>query len=165
MKRQSAKALLSVALVAAMIAAGAAVHGCGGVDCTINNTVTATLNFYSRSGAAVAYTDTLTVTVVGAKGDSVILNRKKNASGFTFPLGYTHDCDTFVLHYTRDVCDSLFLWHDNHPYFISLDCGTAMFHTLTRAECTHTLLQEAVIVNPEINYDGQENIKLYFRVD
>ena len=81
MKRQSAKALLSVALVAAMIAAGAAVHGCGGVDCTINNTVTATLNFYSRSGAAVAYTDTLTVTVVGAKGDSVILNRKKNASG------------------------------------------------------------------------------------
>lgn len=164
MNRQTAHLLSAAAAFFITIAAGTLLNGCGGVDCTINNTVTASLNFYSLSGTAIAYTDTLTVTVVGAAGDSVILNKKTKATGFTFPLGYTSQCDTFVLHYAGGWTDSLFLHHENHPYLISLDCGTAMFHTLTRAECTHTFLHEAVIANPEINYDGQENIKLHFLV-
>lgn len=162
MKRPITLLLSAVATLVVIVAASLVLKGCGGVDCTINNTVTATLNFYSLSGVPVAYTDTLTVTVVGAKGDSVVLNRKTKATGFTFPLGYTSECDTFVLHYRGGWTDSLFLWHENHPFFISLDCGTAMFHTLTRAECTHTFLHEAVIAEPEINYDGKENIRLHF---
>ena len=100
---------------------------------------------------------------VRVQGDSVVLNRKLGATGLSFPLGYASACDTFVFRFARmGVSDTVFIRHDNHPYFISLDCGTAMFHTLTAADCTHRLMQSAVITHPEINYDAQENIQLVF---
>ena len=137
--------------------------GCGGDDCVINNTVTATMNFYLSDGNACQITDTLTVSVVRAKGDSVVLNRKAGATGLTFPLGYDSAADTFVFHFAHmGVEDTVIIRHDNHPYFISLDCGTAMFHTLTDAACTHRLMQSVQITNPEINYDAQENIQVVF---
>lgn len=136
---------------------------CGGDDCVINNTVTATMSFYMADGNACQINDTLTVFVTRADGDSVVLNRKLGATGLVFPLGYSNACDTFVFYFARmGVTDSVFIRHDNHPYFISLDCGTAMFHTLTAADCTHHLMQSVQITHPEINYDAQENVQLVF---
>ena len=157
MKRKSA--LLSLLLAVA----GGLMTGCGGDDCVINNTVSATMSFYMADGTPCQITDTLTVSVVRAKGDSIVLNRKLGASSLTFPLGYVNACDTFIFHFHRmDVNDSVFIRHDNHPYFISLDCGTAMFHTITGVDCTHRLMNSAQITHPEVNYDAQENIQLMF---
>ncbi|MBR4433028.1 MAG: hypothetical protein IK011_07370 [Bacteroidaceae bacterium] len=136
---------------------------CGGDDCVINNTVTATMNFYMADGNPCQIMDTLTVSVVRERGDSVVLNRKLGASSLIFPLGYSNACDTFVFRFARmGVSDSVFIRHDNYPYFISLDCGTAMFHTLTSVDCTHHLMQSIQITHPEINYDAQENVQLVF---
>ena len=136
---------------------------CGGDDCVINNTVSAMMNFYMADGNPCQIMDTLTVSIVREKGDSVVLNRKLGASNLAFPLGYSSVCDTFVFRFARlGISDSVFIRHDNHPYFISLDCGTAMFHTLTAVDCTHHLMQSIQITHPEINYDAQENIQLVF---
>lgn len=150
------KTLTSLALLALFAS-------CGGDDCVINNTVTATMNFYMADGNPCQIMDTLTVSVVRERGDSVVLNRKLGASSLIFPLGYSNACDTFVFRFARmGVSDSVFIRHDNHPYFISLDCGTAMFHTLTSVDCTHHLMQSIQITHPEINYDAQENVHLVF---
>ena len=150
------KTLTSLALLALFAS-------CGGDDCVINNTVTATMNFYMADGNPCQIMDTLTVSVVREKGDSVVLNRKLGASSLVFPLGYSNACDTFIFRFARlGVSDSVFIRHDNHPYFISLDCGTAMFHTLTSVDCTHHLMQSIQITHPEINYDAQENVQLVF---
>ena len=150
------KTLTSLALLALFAS-------CGGDDCVINNTVTATMNFYMADGNPCQIMDTLTVSVVREKGDSVVLNRKLGASSLIFPLGYSNACDTFIFRFARlGVSDSVFIRHDNHPYFISLDCGTAMFHTLTSVDCTHHLMQSIQITHPEINYDAQENVQLVF---
>ena len=121
------------------------------------------MNFYMADGNPCQIMDTLTVSVVREKGDSVVLNRKLGASSLIFPLGYSNACDTFIFRFARlGVSDSVFIRHDNHPYFISLDCGTAMFHTLTSVDCTHHLMQSIQITHPEINYDAQENVQLVF---
>lgn len=150
------KTLTSLALLALFAS-------CGGDDCVINNTVTATMNFYMADGNPCQIMDTLTVSVVRERGDSVVLNRKLGASSLIFPLGYSNACDTFIFRFARlGVSDSVFIRHDNYPYFISLDCGTAMFHTLTSVDCTHHLMQSIQITHPEINYDAQENVQLVF---
>jgi len=154
------KVVLPISL---LIICGAVICSCGGEDCVINNTVTATMTFYLSDGNACQVNDTLTVTVVRADGDSVVLNRKKGATGLTFPLGYTNACDTFIFRFARmGVADSVFIRHDNHPWFISLDCGTAMFHTITGADCTHHLMQSVQIKDAEINYDAKENVQIVF---
>lgn len=156
LKTISLTALVSLALLALFAS-------CGGDDCVINNTVTATMNFYLSDGNPCQITDELTVSVTRAERDSVVLNKKTGATGLSFPLGYANVCDTFVFQFAHmGVSDSVFIHHDNHPYFISLDCGTAMFHTLTTADCTHNLMLSVQITHPEINYDAQENIRIVF---
>jgi len=160
---QQFRRLKPLCSLAALLLAAIVLTGCGGDDCVINNTVTATMNFYLDDGNACQITDTLTVTVVRAEGDSVVLNKKVGATGVVFPLSYNSTADAYVFHFVRaGVRDTVFIRHDNHPYFISLDCGTAMFHTLLEVDCTHNLMKSVNIVYPEINYDAQENIQLVF---
>lgn len=151
-------------LCSALLVGGALLlASCGGDDCVINNTVAVTMNFYASAGNAVMLNDELTVSVVRRGNDSIVLNRKSSATGVSVPLGYAHECDTIVLRFgLNNIVDSVFLHHTNQPYFISLDCGTAMFHTLTDADCTHNVLQSVIVTQPEINYDALENIQLVF---
>lgn len=153
---------LGVLLSLALLSVGTLLTSCGGDDCVINNTVTAKMNFYMSDGQPCKISDELSVLETRPQGDSVVLNRKVGATGLTFPLSYRNTCDTLVFVFRDDVRDSVFIHHDNHPYFVSLDCGTAMFHTLTAVDCTHHLMQSVEIVNPEINYDALESLHLVF---
>ena len=148
---------------AVVIGACILLAACGGDDCVINNTVTTTMNFYNASGSAVMINDELTVSLVRPGSDSIVLNRKSSATGVTVPLGFQNECDTFVFSFSLiNITDSVFVHHTNQPYFISLDCGTAMFHTITSADCTHRTLQSVNVVHPEVNYDALENLQLVF---
>ena len=157
MNRPRLSLLTAITLVTLLLTA------CNGTDCVINNTVRATALFYSEEGRPVQVTDTLTVSVCRPQGDSIILNRKRGATEFTFPLSYGGEVDTMVLHFAYGVKDSLFIRHDNTPYFVSLDCGTAMFHRITDVRCSHRLLHSVVISEPQVNYNEQENLQILFR--
>lgn len=135
---------------------------CNGTDCVINNTVDGTALFYSEEGRPVQIADTLTVSICRPQGDSIILNRKRGATEFTFPLSYAGETDTLVLRFSS-VGDTLFLSHDNLPQFISLDCGTAMFHTLTAVSSTHHAIHSVVISEPAIDYNATENLQILLR--
>ena len=136
---------------------------CSGDDCPINNTVLGKMAFYNTLDDAVEITGTLTMSAVRPQGDSVILNRKSRASEVTFPLSYTNETDTFVFCYDfADLVlyDTLYISHTNTPTLVSIDCGTAMFHTLTVASSTHTLIDTLIIKSTEIDYDERENIQV-----
>lgn len=141
---------------------GLLLAACNGTDCVINNTVGGTALFYNEEGRPVQIVDTLTVSICRPQGDSIVLNRKRGVTEFTFPLSYAGETDTLVLRF-NGVSDSLFLTHDNLPQFISLDCGTAMFHTLTAATCTHHVLHSVVISEAAIDYNDTENLQILLR--
>lgn len=140
------------------------VSACSGDDCPINNTVMGKMTFYGQDGEAGSLTATLTVSVVRPQGDSVVLNQKAYASEVVFPLSYVHETDTFVFDYNGGAAyDSLFITHTNTPTLVSVDCGTAMYHTITSVNSTHNLIDTLILKSSEVNYDERENIKVIYR--
>ena len=139
---------------------------CSGEDCPINNTVMGKMTFYNQHGDAVSINAILSVSAVRPQGDSVILNQKTLASEVNIPLSYKHETDTFVFCYdfngTTILYDSLYISHTNTPTLVSIDCGTAMFHSITSVSSTHHLIDTLILKSPEVNYDERENIQVIY---
>lgn len=137
---------------------------CSGDDCPINNTVMGKMSFYDQKDEAVSLVDVLTVRVVRPQGDSVVLNQKTNVSAVLFPLSYTHGTDTLIFDYSNGTLyDSLYISHTNTPMLVSVDCGTAMYHTITSVSSTHQLIDTLILKSSEVNYDEHENIQVIYR--
>ena len=144
----------------------ACMAGCSGEDCPINNTVAGKMQFYNQLGDAVAINGTLSVNVVRPQGDSVVLNQLYNASEISFPMSYTHLTDTLIFDYNRGAAyDTLYISHTNTPTLVSIDCGTAMFHTITAAHSTHHVIDTLIIQSAKVDYDERENIQVIYRTD
>ena len=158
-----------IALPIVILLAILSMTACSSEDCPINNTVQGKMAFYNSLGDAVSINAMLSMTVVRPQGDSVILNKKMNATDVIFPLSYTNETDTFIYCYdlngTLVTYDTLYISHTNTPTHVSVDCGTAMFHTITAASSTHTLIDTLIIKSPEVNYDERENIQVIYRTN
>lgn len=142
------------------------IAACSGEDCPINNTVMGKMVFYNQLGDAVSVNATLSVSVVRPQGDSVVLNQKSLASDVIFPLSYAHGTDTLIFTYDSDgsviLYDSLYISHTNIPTLVSVDCGTAMFHSITAVSSTHCLIDTLILKSSEVNYDERENIQVIY---
>ncbi len=140
---------------------------CSGEDCPINNTVMGKMAFYDQYGEAIAFVGTLSVTAVRQQGDSIVVNQKYGPSDVLFPLSYTHQTDTLIFTYINSsgiAYDSLYISHTNIPTLVSVDCGTAMFHTITSVGSTHHVIDSIVLKASEVNYDERENIQVIYRI-
>ena len=139
-----------------------------GADCNINNVAYNRIQLYSAiaDGDTIvsgkySYPDTLTVKLVVNGNDSIIVNRLVGASELQLPICFTQECDTLVFEYSGADNDTLYIEHTNIPYFVSSDCGMAMYHHVTGLRHTNNLIDSAAINEPLIDFDWHENIKLY----
>ena len=136
---------------------------CSSDDCPINNMVAGRMAFYNHLGDRVAINGTLSISVVRPQGDSVVLNLMSSASEMAFPLSYTHETDTFIFDYNGGMAyDSIYISHTNEPTLVSIDCGMAMFHTITAASSTHHVIDTIIIKSSDVNYDARENIQVIY---
>ena len=151
--------------VALLLASLFALVKCSEVDCPLNNVVTVQYGLYYADGTAVTLQDTLTVTAVGT--DSILLNQGQNISSFLLPVHYTADKDSIILRFADiegdEMFDTLCVYHTNEPHFESMDCPLCYFHTITNVTCTTHALEGVELVSDQVNYDTQENIRLYLR--
>ena len=137
---------------------------CSSDDCPINNTVMGKMAFYNQKNEAVSLVGAFTVKVVRPQGDSVVLNQMSNAAEVRFPLSYAHTTDTLIFDYSNGMaCDSLYISHTNTPTLVSVDCGTAMYHSITSVRSTHQLIDTLILKSSEVNYDERENIQVIYR--
>ena len=138
-----------------------------GTDCNINNVSYNRIQLYASEmqedtlSEKYSYPDTLTVKLIINGNDSIIINSLVGASELQLPVRYTHDCDTLVFEYSGNLIDTLYVEHSNIPFFISTDCGMAMYHQLTGLRQTNTMIDSAAINEPLIDFNWHENIKLY----
>lgn len=149
---------LKLALWAALLTM---LHACDTVDCTLNNKVACTYNFYSE-GAMVQLNDKLTVTACGT--DSVLINAENNAKNMVLPMSYWNEADTLVLQVmsaTYVLTDTLYVRKSNTSHFESPDCPTTMFHEILSVDCTHSFIDSVTVVKPSVNYDELENIQIH----
>ncbi len=146
---------------------------CSSTDCPLNNTVSMTAGFYSsQTGLQANITDTLSIAAARQR-DTTLLNRGLNFNQAKLPMGYIQKVDTLLFRFITKkgiTTDSVFISHTNEPHFVSLDCSTAFFHTITDVRTTRrmptadfpTAIDSIVIANPDVNYDEKENLKIYF---
>lgn len=146
---------------------------CGGscdtFDCPLNNTVAATYGFYGAeedgSWISVKLLDTLTVTAGGT--DSVLLNRDYSISSIKLPVSYTGETDTLAFRFSNAeqqvTRDTIWVTKTNYEHYESPSCPSSMFHTITRIRCTRRVIDTVRIANPNIDYNGTENIQILFR--
>jgi hypothetical protein len=141
--------------------------GCdGGYDCSLNNIAYNRVNFYTtyENGVEKAYPfpETLTVSMMINGRDSILVNNAMNAKELTLPMSYTSSCDTLILDYWNGIKDTLYIGHENIPFYQSMECGVVMHHSLTDVRYTNNLIDSMAINTTQINFDYNENIKLYF---
>ena len=150
----------------AMILCSLLTAGCdSGYDCGIEKTSYNRIKFYNIDENNIEseynFPEVLTVSLVINGKDSIVVNHITNASNLQLPMSYTHDCDTLVFSYENDATDTLFVKHENIPYFISMECGLAMYHRIQSVKHTDAFIDSVAIINDYVNFDYNENIKLY----
>ncbi len=144
----------------------AAIAACdNGYDCELNNTSYNNIGFYTIEDGKeqpYAYSAPLSVSLMINGEDRVMINHITDAGEVQLPMSYTQDCDTVVFHYEDNLCDSLYIDHTNNPYYQSMECGTLMFHQIEGVKHTNMWIEKATIENKNVNFEGNENIKIYF---
>ena len=144
-------------LAAVVLLSGIA--ACSDTDCTTSNTAYVNYNIYDANGNSVSLTGPVTVTAAGT--DSVLINQESNLQSMQLPLRYTSTEDTFVVHLSEVLFDTIFVTHQNIPPFISMECGTGMYYHIDNARCTRRIFDSISVVNPDINFDANEHIQMY----
>lgn len=117
---------------------------------------------YERDTALVNAGWTETSAVV--RRDTTLLNRLTGASSMQVPMSYFNAEDTLVLTYTGlSLRDTIYVSHDSYSNVDLPECGTHRFHQLKDLRCnTHVAIDHLEISSQEVNYEGLENIKIYF---
>lgn len=153
--------------VATLIATCAIIFGScdSGYDCGIEKTSYNRIKFYNIDENNIEneykFPDVLTVSLVVNGKDSIVVNHLSNAGDLKLPMSYTQECDTIVFSYENNATDTLFIKHENIPFFISMECGLAMYHRLLGVTHTNAFIDSVAIINDYVNFDYNENIKLY----
>lgn len=160
---------LLLILVTACPLAGIAISSCSESDCSIAGRAMVNGKLYKINPQSKAeMNDTLPwLTVTALDTDSTIINKQEKVTDISLPLRYAADSTVLVFHYSATEAtlkDTVVIWHQNVPYFESMDCGYTMKQTMTKVSCTTHKLDSIIIKqgNEQANTLGIENLKLYY---
>ncbi len=144
------KRFLLCAVVALSLAA------CSSVDCSLNGTVLCHYALQTADGEAATLVYPLSVTFNRRTefGDTVYIDRLKDASMIDLPMSYDSDIDditlTLYIDSTHTVSDEIHVTKTNEPYFESVDCAPRYNHVLQEVTHTTNFIKEVIISNPEV---------------
>ena len=97
------------------------------------------------------------------RNDTILINRLVGASSMEVPMSYFRDADTLVFSYGGILLkDTIKIQHDSYPHVELPECGTYRYHTLKSITATDAAIDHIEISNPFVNYEGKENIKIFF---
>ena len=141
--------------------------GCdSGYDCALDNIAYNRIKFYTTNEFGVegeyAFPEPLTVSIIINGRDSIVVNYVTNAKELTLPMSYTSECDTVLFNFYDRHYDTLYIKHSNIPIYQSMECGVIMHHRLTGITNTTNMIDSMVIKERNVNFDHNENIKIYF---
>lgn len=95
--------------------------------------------------------------------DTILANSLVGVASMKIPMRYFASADTLVLSYASiSGKDTIYIEHDSFSNIDLPECGTHRFHTLRTIRSTYAGIDHIEIVHPEVNYDGIENVRIYF---
>lgn len=95
--------------------------------------------------------------------DTILVNKAAGRSYVQIPMSYYNTEDTLIFNYSSiSRNDTIVVGHTSHPYVDLPECGSHQFHELTSINTTDAAIDRIEISNSHVNYEGNENIKIYF---
>lgn len=130
---------------------------------------------YRKMGETSVTTDTVCDSLVKAgyaqsiqfkRNDTILINKASSKQYLEVPMSYFNECDTLLFTYSNiSLPDTMYVWHDSYAHVDLPECGSFRYHNITNARATDNAIDHIEIVNPTVNYDQKENIKIYFYDD
>lgn len=165
----------SLKVLALCVVASVVLTACETLSCPLNNIVEAHFGFYAarydtltgkfQPGQAVSLLETLTITACGT--DSILINKITGAKQVQLPVSYYRDADTLVFKITNangsSGTDTICFQKTNKEHFDEPSCPVNIFHEITGVHYSRNYIDTLVISNRGINYDGLENLQIYFK--
>jgi hypothetical protein len=151
----------------AMILCSLLTAGCdSGYDCALENIAYNCIKFYTVGTDSIekeyALPEALTVSVMINGQAAIAVNHVTNAKEIKLPMCYTATCDTVIMNFFDSYNDTLYIGHSNIPIYQSMECGVIMHHRLTATTSTNVIIDSLAVNETNVNFDNNENIKLYF---
>ena len=104
-----------------------------------------------------------TETISQVRRDTIIGNKLVGLASMKLPMHYFANYDTIIIRYASlSRRDTLHIHHLSYSNVDLPECGTHRFHTLIDIQATDAAIDHIEIVNPNVNYLGNENVKIYF---
>lgn len=104
-----------------------------------------------------------TKTVSEVRRDTVLANKVTGRSYIQMPMSYFNHADTLIFNYNSIARnDTLIIQHDSYAHVELPECGTHYYHRLKSVKSTDAAIDRIEITNPLVDYEGKENIKIYF---
>ena len=164
---------LPIIFIAITLLATFILNSCEGESCPPNAMAYAKFTMVNQHGTAVAPTVptsiigqiTTDVTVYDTLENGEIIERivEDSVINDTLINKESNLSTTFIINYNGEQQDYITIKHRNIPYFMSVDCGTMMFHEAT--EVTHSNgIDSIVTINANIDNYEKENFRIYFTV-
>ena len=105
------------------------------------------------------YTQTVTTT----RRDTLLVNQTSSHSYVQLPMRYFGTADTLIFDYTNiSHNDTIIVTHESYAHVDLPECGTHYFHHLRSITATDAAIDRIEIVNPQVDFNQQENIQIFF---
>ncbi len=93
--------------------------------------------------------------------DSFIYKNKKSVKTILLPLKKFENQTDFIIR-LNNVTDTISIFHENNEnYYLSLECGCIVTHTIKEAVSTNHYIKTIEILNTEINNTNATNLQIF----
>ncbi|WP_236979427.1 DUF6452 family protein [Membranihabitans maritimus] len=123
------------------------------------------IDFYAFNEESTGNSSKITVnelTVFGmGKQDNLLYNSTNNVRSIILPLNNNTEQSTFVIENELGT-DTLTIGYIPRPEYISKECGVSMTYSINDTTSTRNGIQDLRIINPLVNANSNENIRLFY---
>lgn len=101
--------------------------------------------------------------IIQTRRDTVLVNKSFARSSFSISMSFFNTSDTLIFNYNSIIRnDTIIVKHKSYTFVDLPECGSHQFNDLQSVTSTNAAINQIEIYNPKVNYNGNENIKIYF---
>lgn len=137
--------------------------GCGDGSCYDNGSAVPMARFYASGTTTQLSANGLTVTAIGAPGDSLLVNNE-TVSDLHLPLRASTTSTQWRLTFTADdltLTDTVTIDYQPVEYFASVECGAMYYFDITNVTTTHNVIDSITVPLPHVTHVDQLNLRIY----
>lgn len=130
-------------------------------NCTEEKSVNMQIGFYTNTATS---TDALSIDSIWVKGlgvDSFIYKKRTALKSILVPLKDLETYTEYIVRFNNTTDTISVFYQNNNQYYLSLECGCVVSHTIDEVIFTKNFIKSVNITNRNINTLSTENVQIF----